>query len=116
MMSFLHVFIVIVFGLVFITTLLAEPTQPYSSAGWWYNTIWSLLAIGMGGWCALYTDTFISRNKSAFEKFHNKTRFPLFKKQAEGMTKPYMHSFCRALGILFILIGATLLLKNFGIL
>jgi hypothetical protein len=88
----------------------------YGSSAWWYEILWSVLAIGMGGFIAIYTDKFVSDCKRYFEWLYRKTGFPLFKLQAEGVQKPHIWVFYRSFGIMFAIIGVTLLLHNFAIL
>ena len=111
MMSFLHVVIVIVFGLIFIPSIIREGA-PIDLTYWWYTTVWALFAIGFGGWFTIFTRQFIERCKRQFEFFYRKTRFFVFRLQAEGMSKSYMYPFARALGILFFIIGVVMLVQN----
>ena len=116
MMSLLHVVITVAFGLFFVQTILREPAALYGSPIWWHNVLWSLVAIGMGSFIAIYTNRFIADCKRYFEWLYRKTGFPLFKLQADSTQKPYMRVFYRFFGIMFAVIGATLLLHNFNIL
>lgn len=109
--SFFHVAIVVLFGILFITTILQEPvtTDPIA---WWWETCWSVFAICLGGYFAIYTDKSIHKNHQWFLRLYEKTGVSIFKHQAEGMLKPYMYPFARAMGILFVLIGLVLLCRN----
>jgi uncharacterized membrane protein YkgB len=77
-----------------------------------YYIFWSLIAIGVGLFGSLFTSKFVSNNARFFNFFYKKTRLILFKKQAEEMVKPYMYVFSKVLGIIFVILGITILLKN----
>jgi hypothetical protein len=109
--SFFHVAIVVMFGILFITTISQEPvtTDPIT---WWWETCWSVFAICLGGYFAIYTDSFIHKNYQQFLQLYEKTGVSIFKHQAEGILKPHMYLFVRAMGILFVLTGLVLLFRN----
>lgn len=111
MMSSLHVLIVILFGVIFISSIWNEPV-PAEPVAWWYEMLWSMFAVLFGTLVAVYAKRFNERNRQLFLKMYEKTKFPLFKLQAEVTAKPYMYPFARAMGILFVVIGLSIFIRN----
>lgn len=80
-----------------------------------YEIVWSLLAVYGGIQLLFFRERFIARNSQAFLKMYERTKFPLFKRQAEGMKQPYMNILGLFLGIVFLVLGVLLLLGRWHI-
>ena len=77
---------------------------------------WSIGAICLGLFSSIYRDRFIGNNVHWFLWMYKRTGLSLFKMQAEGMNRAHMYPFARAMGVLFLVIGSVLILRDFGLL
>lgn len=112
--SYFHVFIVIVLGYIMVPGFLKQEI-PTDSFGWWFYVLWSVFAICLGGYFAFFQEKALARNEKLFQWIYEKTGISLARLNAEAMRKPHMRPFGRALGVLFAVIGAIILLRIIGI-
>lgn len=109
--SMLHIIVVVLCAFIFIPVILSQPA-PEEPAGRLYNIFFALVALGIGGFGALYPKRFNGENIKHFQRMYKWTGFGLFKLQAEKTASPYMVPFAQAMGILFFMIGLVYLYKN----
>ena len=98
--SYSSVFIVILFGIIFITAIFDQPVNEAEPIGIWWLVAWSFIAIGGGIYALKFPEKLLEKNAKYFDKF--------FSKHGGGkeFRQPYMKPFLLSMSMLFITIGA----------
>lgn len=77
-----------------------------------YEIVWAFGLIGVGIVSIFFRKWGIKHNVKGFQSLYEKTGFPLFRRQAEEMGKPYMNILTLVIGVLLLAIGLAVLTKN----
>lgn len=105
--SYFSVGIVIVFGYFFISSILRQEAPTDEIEKWW-TTIWGIFAMCLGVYHAIFARQDVQKQIKTFEKWNATLHFRLFPTKADQFNVP----FARAMGLLFFVIGAILVIRN----
>lgn len=75
-----------------------------------FEIIWAIGAIGLGGGIFWFTEWFVKNVVRWDSWLYKKTQLSFYRLQGQEMIKPYMKVFTKVVGLVFVILGITLLL------
>ena len=111
MLSFLHILLVALFGVIYITVLINN-SAPNSSLGLWLEVAWGAILIPIGAYITTKPGGAIKTRVRGLKRIYNKTNVSLFNKLAKDSTQPNIVNFYRAIGALLFVVGIVVLWRD----